>query len=245
MTTTDHDNIHALAAAYALDALDALDDLERLRFERHLDEGCESCTTEVSGFLDTAAQLGLGAGDVPVSAALREHVARVPDTVRQVGPLTVRQQPGRITRALTSVAAGVLVLAVGGLSFLAFDQSREIDQLREQTAVASIFAEGDAVTTTTEDGAMRAVTSPSRGETAVLASGMAPAPSGHAYQLWFIHESGEVSSAGFLRVGEDGTGGQVVSGDLADVTAVGVTVEPESGSEQPTSPVLATVDSRA
>lgn len=53
------DDLHQLAAAYALDALS---DEERERFEAHLAD-CEECRGEVAGFQDTAALLGSGAAE--------------------------------------------------------------------------------------------------------------------------------------------------------------------------------------
>ena len=51
-------DLHTLAGVYALDALDT--GAELARFERHLSR-CQSCTTEVRGFRETAARLGMAA----------------------------------------------------------------------------------------------------------------------------------------------------------------------------------------
>ena len=66
-----------------------------------------------------------------------------------------------------------------------------------------------------------------------------PVPAGRAYQLWFIKDGAPVPSVTFkpepdgharveqIPVPQDGT-----------VSAAAVTVEPEAGSAQPTSPIL-------
>jgi hypothetical protein len=57
-----------------------------------------------------------------------------------------------------------------------------------------------------------------------------PAP-GRAYQLWVVAEDGSVSSAGVLSV-RDGETASLVQG--VEGIGMAVTVEPEAGSEQPT-----------
>ena len=66
-----------------------------------------------------------------------------------------------------------------------------------------------------------------------------PVPAGRAYQLWFIKDGAPVPSVTF----KPESGGRVrvesipVPAD-GDVSAAAITVEPEGGSAQPTSPIL-------
>lgn len=243
MTTSE--NIHSLTAPYALDALD---ELERARFERHLAEGCADCIEEVTSFLDTVAALGHAVEQPEVSESLRAHAAEVPDTVRQVGPVQVARRSrtsDRVVRTVTSVAAAVLTVAVVGLSVVTLTQSREIDRLEQDAVIASVLRQPDAVTmstTATGDGIVRVVASPDSDTSAVVAAGLEPAPPDRTYQLWLIDDAGEPRSAGFLEVGDDGTGEQLVVADLADVTAFGVSVEPAGGSQAPTTDPIAVVE---
>ena len=73
---SDIDNVHSLAAPFALDALD---ELERRRFEAHLDS-CVTCRDEVEDYLAVAAELGM-LHEEEVSEALRASVGDIPRTV--------------------------------------------------------------------------------------------------------------------------------------------------------------------
>ena len=232
MTPTD--NIHTLAGAYALDALD---DLERMRFEAHLD-ACDSCATEVASFHDTAALLG-AIEEVPISADFRERVLTDIDHVRQVGPVTARVSG--IAPRLVSVAAAVLAIAVIGLSVVTAGLRQEVNELEPYAELAAIMQAEDAITLTETvgDAQLRIVASPASGAGAILAQGMSEAPNGHAYQLWLLTDDEQAIPAGFLAIGEDGTGKQIMRGEMDGVIAVGITVEPAGGSEQPTTEPMA------
>lgn len=232
MTPTE--NIHTLAGAYALDALD---DLERVRFEAHLDQ-CASCTEEVSSFLDTTALLG-AANEIELSPEFRSAVLDNLDNVRQIGPVTARVT--RMAPRLMSVAAAVLAFAVIGLSVVTAGLRREVDDLSPYRDVAAIIQAEDSITLTETigDATVKIVASPSSGAGAVLANGMAAAPNGHAYQLWLITVDGEALPAGFLAIGDDGTGEEIMHGEMDGVIAVGITVEPDGGSEAPSTEPIA------
>lgn len=232
MTPTD--NIHTLAGAYALDALD---DLERVRFEAHL-ESCGACADEVTSFRATTAMLG-AAEEVPVSAEFRSSVLEDVQHVRQVGPVTAKVTG--MTPRLVSVAAAVLAVAVVALSVVTAGLRNRVEELEPYEEIAAILQSDDAITLAEQVGEARlqVVASPGSGAGAVLASGMSEAPNGHAYQLWLITEDEQALPAGFLRVGEDGQGEQIMRGEMDGVVAVGITVEPEGGSEQPTTDPIA------
>lgn len=232
MTPTD--NIHTLAGAYALDALD---DLERVRFEAHM-ESCDSCSEEVASFQATSAMLG-ASEEVPISPEFRDAVLEEIEHVRQVGPVTARVT-GMAPR-LVSVAAAVLAVAVVALSVVTAGLRNRVDELESYEDIAAIIQSEDSITLTEQigEGRLQVVASPESGAGAILANGMNEAPTGHAYQLWLITEDEEALPAGFLRVGEDGHGEQVMRGDMDGVVAVGITVEPEGGSNEPTTDPIA------
>lgn len=234
MTPTD--NIHTLTGAYALDALD---DLERVRFEAHL-ETCDSCADEVGSFHDTAALLG-AAEDVPISADFRRQVLEDIEHVRQIGPVTARVTS--LAPRLVSVAAAVLAVAVLSLSVVTAGLRARNDQLEPYEDIAAIIQAEDSVTLTEEIGEARLqiVASPASGAGAILANGMDEAPNGHAYQLWLLTDDDRALPAGFLDISEDGHGEHIMRGDMTGVVAVGITVEPEGGSDSPTTDPIAVV----
>jgi anti-sigma-K factor RskA len=74
----------------------------------------------------------------------------------------------------------------------------------------------------------------------IVTTDLPRAPEGKAYQLWFV-TSGAPVSAGILGTDEAGHGFMVVNvpPDVQAISAAAITLEPASGSAQPTAPILA------
>lgn len=113
----------------------------------------------------------------------------------------------------------------------------ELEAAAAQTTsseIADVLAAPDAVTVAVElDGVHgRVVASATRGEAVFLADGFEPAPHAHTYELWFIHEDRAVP-AGLFDPDERGRATRVMTGDVASAVAVGITIEPEGGSAEP------------
>ena len=106
--------------------------------------------------------------------------------------------------------------------------------------VAAVVAASDLQTWETElpdGGAARVVYSATRGEGWFLADGMSTTEAGEIYELWLIDDEGP-SPAGLFNA-SDGLVAHGFTGSVDGVNAIGVTVEPASGSPQPTSdPVM-------
>lgn len=106
-------------------------------------------------------------------------------------------------------------------------------------AVQEVLDAPDAVETSeSADGAtFTVVTAPSLERAVLLTDDLPAVPDGEDYQLWFVHEDGTAVSAGLMpREGDE----MALEGAPAGAVAVGVTVEPAGGSEQPTSdPIVA------
>jgi anti-sigma-K factor RskA len=73
-----------------------------------------------------------------------------------------------------------------------------------------------------------------------MASNLPPAPSGKLYEMWMIPKTGKPVAAGMFQSQTDGTAMHVRRGavDLDATGAVAVTVENESGADQPTTSPL-------
>jgi hypothetical protein len=91
---------HSLAGPYALDALEPA---ERARFERHL-RGCAVCQSEVRGFADVAASLGLAAATTP-PPSLKGRV------LADVGALDAARSDDAAIAAVLSAADALLASA--------------------------------------------------------------------------------------------------------------------------------------
>lgn len=244
MTTTD---LHRLTGAYALHALS---DEESAAFERHL-AGCEACAQEAAELSATAARLGLAVATRP-APGLREQVLRRIGAVRQ-------ETPGRVTQALavrTGPRARVLsrwalaaclaaATAFGGTAVWQYQRAEDArTQARNATQasdeIAAVLAAPDARTRAAAltDGATGTVVV-SRGQdrAVFVVSGMARPPGGKVYQLWF-DDGGTMRSAGLMDPGRSDQA-VLLSGAVDGASGMGVTVEPDGGSKQPTSAPLA------
>ncbi|MET0933683.1 MAG: anti-sigma factor, partial [Mycetocola sp.] len=78
------------------------------------------------------------------------------------------------------------------------------------------------------------------GKSVLIVDGLATLTEDQTYELWYIGEDGPVSAGTFNTTGS-GDSWRVLDGAMAAGDAVGVTIEPEGGSEQPTSDPLIVV----
>lgn len=236
------DDLHMLVGPYLLDALT---DEERLTFESHL-ENCEACRDEVGTLREAVTQLA--PAPVTPPAGLRDRIVqeanRTPQEVSQI-PRTASRSAARSPwpMRLTAAAAAVLLVAVGGLSYTVLEINERL-QTTQETAdrFADLVAAPDATMAATqgaEGSSGGVVASPSHGEAVVIIDQLDSAPHDHTYQLWLIDDEQAVS-AGLFNTDGDGRATQILATGLDGVDAVGVTLEPASGSPQPTTdPVLA------
>lgn len=238
--------LHTLTGAYALNALSGP---ERAEFEEHLGQ-CEACRVEVDELRETAATL---AEDVAVTppASLRSSVLAEIQRVRQSPPETDGGQersevvPLRPRRRLTTVAiltAAASVVAAAGLGVYAFQSSQRLDNANERldaeaksrADLLAVLTAPDARLLVNDKPGLHAtvVVAESQDKLAFLPGDMSTPGAGRTYQLWLIGPAG-AQSAGLLA------GTPLVTDSVRRAEQVGVTVEPEGGSKQPTSdPVL-------
>ncbi|MDJ0376200.1 anti-sigma factor [Cryobacterium sp. PH31-L1] len=138
-------------------------------------------------------------------------------------------------------AAAAVALFIGG-SF--FGQVLNSNQFESQQAsgLAQINAADDsqrAATTTADGQEATLVWSNKLGISAVLVDKLPVLPSDQDYQLWYINGDGAASAGTFDSTG-DGTAWRVLDGTMHAGDQVGVTVEPNGGSDQPTTnPIVA------
>ncbi len=237
-------DLHHLTGAYAVDALDAG---EREQFERHLAD-CAACRAEVAELTEAAGALGALTEATP-PPQLREDVLAGIRRVRPLPPTNDDAPTGpdgaprtgvvvpflRRTSTWLAAAAAVVLLAVAGLVWQPWDQGEPALTVAQQVQQA---ADVTTVATAADGVSASLAYSRSLGRSVLTVDGLAPAPRGSAYQLWYIPESGAPRPAGFL----DAPGARsptVLDGALGDASSVGVTVEPAGGSPAPTTePVL-------
>lgn len=242
-------DVHQLAAAYALDALDPD---ERDSFEAHLAE-CADCTAEVAGFTGTAALLGSAVAQPP-PPALRDRILAEIATTRQhdvLGPAAsapagssqppeppapvasldaARRRRTRVMAVLGAAAAVVLVAAVG-----------VVMSNRDGVSTDDVLAASDVQTATLEGEQATVQVAWSRELDRIVVAGddLAAPGADLVYELWAIVD-GTPLPAGLISHDGGAMSELLELADLddADVAAWGITIEPEGGSEAPTPPIL-------
>jgi anti-sigma-K factor RskA len=239
---TSDGSIHALSGAYAVDAVD---DLERARFEAHLTE-CADCRAEVLSLQEAAARL-TEISPIAPPPAMRDRVLadirRVrplppPESTAPTSPPTaVRPKPRRGRRLLAAAAAVLAIVGTG--TVVSHPWNRGATHSPVDVAGRVLHAnDARRVSTTLPGGATATVVqSAALGRAVILTRNLAPAPGGKVYELWLQVPSGRMHPAGLIN----GAGHQtvVLRGDAAKAKAAGITLEPDGGSAQPTSPPIA------
>jgi anti-sigma-K factor RskA len=227
---------HLLTGAYALDALD---DVERAGVERHL-RSCGECATEVAEFREVGTRLAERVATAP-PPELKSRVLAMARETRQVSPPSNVHLPRVGPRRLLAAAATVAVLAGGaGLGTAAWQNHEDAQQARiEATRFTDVLTDPARTESAGQIAGGGQATVVAAGGAAVFAARdlRAPGP-GKAYQLWVIGGD-RIRSAGLLDV-EDGTARAWVTG-VKPGSSLAVSVEPEGGSEQPTTTPITNV----
>lgn len=236
-------DVHTLSGAYALDALDPT---EAQSFRRHL-EDCPACGQEVRELQVVAARLG-ATESVPPSARLRARVLAAADRTPQLPPLAEsstsshqRPLPRRWMPRLAAAAAAVLLVGGGAVGVRSLLDSQEDRPL--SAAASRVFEAEDARTLTTRTsngGQVTLAVSPNLRQVAVDTRELPRLEPDQTYQLWTVVKD-VPSNAGLL---EDPTQGATVTMVL-DGTRLAITVEPEGGSQRPTTEPIVALDPAA
>jgi anti-sigma-K factor RskA len=244
---------HTLAGAYAMDAVTAAD---RTRFERHLAR-CPACALELRELREATAQLALAVAVEPPAIVIGQTLAaaaqarQLPPDAGQGSQWPVWRArdtavPGRgwrllLPRLSLALAAGLLALGAAS-SVVAVRAEHQLGQagLREE-AIAQVLTAPDAVMLTARvrvGGTATVVMSQQDRSLVFTTAGLPSLAGGRCYQLWLMGPRGD-RSVGMLPAAHAGMTSPVVASGLVPGDWVGLTVEPEGGSPQPTTrPVL-------
>jgi anti-sigma-K factor RskA len=231
-------DIHALSGAYVVDALD---DLERARFETHLAD-CADCREEVRTLSEATSLLAASASAAP-PARLRDRILADIATVRPLPPaappvVPTTQRVVRRRRWAGLVAAAVAVVALG--AGVAVWQPWDDPPVPVAEQVISAPDAAEQTIAAEGGGKVTLVRSTSLNRAVLVTEDMPSLPSGKVYEAWLLNPAGRMVRAGEMPVAADQT--FVLDGDAAEAVAAGITVEPEGGSDQPTSDPIALFD---
>lgn len=226
---------------YELYALGVLEGEERAEIGQHLGTGCEVCRTSVQrAAIQNVAILAAMTPEADPSRRVRGRLL----AGMGVAPRTW----GWV--AWTAVTACLLALAWSGVR--AYRMSTELDAARLQAATTDReLARVRVVLDVLNAPDTRAVVfgqdkhEPPKGSVFVnphsgvllIASRLPQLAAGKIYEMWVIPKGGAPKPAGLFRATEAGTAMHSIEGpvDVETTGAVAVTVEPEAGSNAPTS----------
>ncbi|MBF4615626.1 anti-sigma factor domain-containing protein [Curtobacterium sp. VKM Ac-1376] len=184
----------------------------------------------------------------PASAAPVASIADRPTAGGRASAEARRRWFQRPAALLSAAAVAVVFLGVGLGVGTILDPS---DGSGPGTTQASsgldrIYAASDFQRSTTEvegGGTATVVWSDDLGKSAVILDGVEQPPKGKTYELWYIgseEQGGAIESAGLVDGATDGVHAAVLEGAMSQGATIGMTVEPEGGSEQPTTaPIMA------
>jgi hypothetical protein len=256
-------NQHTLTGVYALDALDTA--AEVTRFERHLNR-CDSCTSEVRGFRETATRLAMAVTQEPppaLRAAVMADVARtgqVPAADDRARHARRLPRPALLPRlAMAGAALGLAAAIV--LAVVVVNKNNQLGQARRQlsqsqqelsqakrqliltqtqlAAINAVRTAADATLVTKATpigGRVTVVKSPSKRQLVVSASGLPSLRADKVYQLWLIGAHGNRIRSEGLLAVHNGSSGPVLISGVLKGDLFGITLEPPGGTIQPTVP---------
>ena len=207
----------------------------------HLNRQCDVCMQGIKRARELVALLADTAPPAPSSAALRRGV-----------PATVGLQQRRFGSApfLALALALSLFAAVyfGGrerdlaneLARVRLQNSRQNMELTRVNQAFTILTAADTTVTAFGEGQPKPTgkvfVSPSQG-VLLIAGNLQPAPSGRAYEMWIVKDA-KAKSAGMFQSAPDGSAMHIQRGSMENTDTVAVTLENESGADQPTSTPL-------
>ena len=239
-------DLHTLAGAYAMDAVPAP---ERARFERHLAR-CDSCRQEIQGLREATAALGAAVSVEPPAAA-KETALRAAAHTRQLPPAVLAPPAGwaaargrsRLGRS-PRLAVAALACALAALGVVAgvagYGLQHRLDQAAGRDhAVAAVLTAPDAtmLSSRVRTGGTATIVMSHRERALVFtAADLRLLPAAENYELWLIGPAGTRGAGMLASSGHGKMSGPVVVSGLSAGDSVGLTVEPASGSPQPTSP---------
>jgi anti-sigma-K factor RskA len=209
-----------------------------------------SVRSEILAKLATTPQLPAESENANVrSSADAEHSFRQAGAVGEHPRVSARSraQSRWFSRPIVLVASAAAAIAlifggtVVGLSVAHAPATSD----QQSTAVARIGAASDAQRATSKiatGGHATLVWSDKLGKSAIVVNGLAAAPAGKTYQLWYLR-NGQAVPAGTMDVSHLGSTTHVLAGTMNVGDTVAVTVEPLGGSKHPTTVPIVSIRS--
>ncbi|CQD05353.1 disfunctional anti-sigma-K factor [Mycobacterium lentiflavum] len=198
----------------------------------------------------------LAAAPASIASAFAEEVRAVRETMAVVSASTIAEPPAHLRSAVLALAAprpakrqnrwrttaliSVAAAIVAGLT--AFGLQTLLRPPPTQSVAEQVMAAPDVRTVSRPlaNGTATVVFSRDRGAGVLVMNNVPPPTPGTVYQMWLIDSKGP-TSAGTMGTAAVLPSTTATLTNLGKSTALAFTVEPGTGSPQPTSPILATL----
>ena len=240
-----HEEYKEMIPARALSALDAA---EAQTLNEHL-ENCAECRKELEEWQATAATLALTADPVEPSPAVRERIlSEVRNELASPQVLPFRSTPRSIWSSFGSLGAMAAVVLLTALIVGLVVMWRQNLSTHSELAVYREFVD---LTTTPgarvaelkgidlAAGATASLAYDQNGRAMLMATRLPSPPQGKAYQLWFIVGNKPPMPGKTFSPDNNGKGTlkEQMPREAMDSAIFAITMEPEGGSNAPTSPI--------
>ena len=228
-----HEDYQDLVAAYVLGVI-PIDELTEVA--NHI-ASCDTCLEEAKAHSEVADELALTVAPVPLPAGFADGVLAL--ARRKEPALAQTPEPAgaqvlsfrrRILSGALAVAAAVIIGVLGaGFLDARSDLQRSRQVIGALTAGSGLPLEGR--------GGSKGHMVPTQNGALFVAAGLPEPPPGRTYQLWALRNQQPVSLGTFGV--EEGQAVVRIEDPVDGVDGMAVTVEPEGGSEEPSSdPVM-------
>ncbi|MBV8967129.1 MAG: anti-sigma factor [Mycobacteriaceae bacterium] len=223
---TDFDLLE-LATPYALDAVT---DDERATIDRRVATApaamAEAFHREVQAVRETMSVVSASTAADPPAELRTRILAATAASIR-------RRSPWRTT-LLAAAAAVIIGLGAVSVGWALYPEHRP-------STAEQVFAAPDVHTVSSQipgGGSATVIFSREKNAGVLVMNDVPPPKSGTVYQMWLINDRGP-SSAGTMDAKAVAPSTTAVLPDLRHSTALAFTVEPDSGSTEPTTPIIA------
>lgn len=231
-------SVHELTGAYVLGALEMA---ETTAFEEHL-AGCAACRAEVAELSEAVVALSALTETTPPpelgAAVLGAAQPRPESTGRRLDRLD------RVVRRWQLAAAAAVIVALGAVGWGLLPQ-RDLDrqvvaaESASDARIRELVAAPDLEVSASDPGEEirgTVLRSESLGVAAMIVHDLPTLTPAQTFQAWTIVGSGPLDAGVFTDA--DGTATVLLTGDLATVDVVAVSIEPTGGSDAPTGDIV-------
>lgn len=248
----DHIELYAVAVLPPIEyerverELDGLSDVERRIYDSRIAE-TQAAMAEFAGSYARDAPADLRGRVLDRVFAGAEESMDEPRADAGPAPIPIDRAPSRRRAAVVAAAAAAIVVSLGagvviGRSTAPEPAAPTVTAAGQQALDVLTAPDAQLAAAQLDDdrGTMSVVASRERNQAVALLRDIGnPIPSDREFQLWLVGNADQPVSAGLIPA--SGAADPTLVENLDSATVLAVTVEPQGGSEQPTTPILAQV----